>query len=134
MHDETPLVVHWDTFEFNCRDVLDRFKKSKFNYFYKNRRDKVLVGFWEAEEGSEVIGEVIGGGTSDEVMMVIEGQLHVSAEGMPEKVAGPGDAVMCLRHRQTRVEVKEKARVLFIVWGMDVDEASSIFEETPKER
>jgi ethanolamine utilization protein EutQ (cupin superfamily) len=128
MSEEMPLVVRWDSFPFDCRDVMDRFQRSTFNYFHKDKDAKLLMGFWDVEQGSEVVGEVVGGGSTDEVMVVLEGRLFVSSPGMPQQVANPGDLVMCMRHRQTRVEVKERARVLFIAWNIDIAEAERTFQ------
>jgi len=69
---------------------------------------------------------MIGGCTSDEIMVVLEGELHVSAPGMPEQIAWPGDLVAAMRYRQTRVEVKGRARVCFIVTGIDPEEAETL--------
>jgi hypothetical protein len=123
MAEELPLVIHWDTFPLDIRDPLKRFKHSRFNYLFRNEDAKLIMGFFELEDGAEVIGELIGGGTSDEIMVVLEGQLYVSAPGMPEEVARPGDLIACMRYRQTRVAAKERARVFFVVQGISPDEA-----------
>jgi hypothetical protein len=123
MAEELPLVIHWDTFHLDITDPLERFKHSRFNYLFKNEDAKLIMGFFELEDGAEVIGELIGGGTSDEIMVVLEGQLYVSAPGMPEEVARPGDLIACMRYRQTRVAAKERARVFFVVQGISPDEA-----------
>jgi hypothetical protein len=120
---ELPLVIHWDTFPLDLSDPLKRFKHSRFNYFFKEAEAQLIMGFWEAEDGAEVVGEIIGGGTSDEIMVVLEGQLHVSAPGVPEQVAEPGDLVACMRYRQTRVAAKGRARVFFVVHGISPQEA-----------
>lgn len=126
MNEGFPLVIHWGTFPLDLTDPLKRFKRARFNYFYKDPEAKLLIGLWEVEDGSEIIGELIGGGTSDEIMVVLEGELHVSAPGMPEQIARPGDLVAAMRYRQTRVEVKGRARVCFIVNGIDPEEAETL--------
>ena len=126
MTEELPLVIHWDTFPLDITDPLKRFKHSRFNYLFKNEDAKLIMGFFELENGSEVVGELIGGDTSDEMMVVLEGQLYVSAPGMPEEVAGPGDLVACMRYRQTRVAAKERARVFFVVQGLSPEEAERV--------
>lgn len=123
MAEELPLVIHWDTFHLDITDPLKRFKHSRFNYLFKNEDAKLIMGFFELEDGAEVIGELIGGGTSDEIMVVLEGQLYVSAPGMPEEVARPGDLIACMRYRQTRVAARERARVFFVVQGISPEEA-----------
>ena len=128
MTEKMPLVVRWDSFPFDCRDVKDRFQHNRFNYFHKDKDAKLLMGFWEVEQGSEVVGEVVGGGNTDEVMVVLEGRLFVSSPGMPQQIATPGDLVMCMRDRLTRVEVKERTRALFIAWNMDVAQAEQTFQ------
>ena len=117
MTEQLPLVIHWDTFPLDISDPK-RFKLSHFNYLYKNEDARLIMGYWEAEEGAEVIGEMVGGGTSDEIMVVLEGELHVSTPGMAEQVARAGDLVACMRDRQTRVAVKERTRVFFVVQGI----------------
>lgn len=123
MPEELPIVIRWDTFPLDLRDPLKRFKHSQFNYFFKDQEAQLLMGLWEVEDGAETVGEIIGGGTSDEIMVVLEGQLHVSAPGIPEQVAGPGDLVACMRYRQTRVVAKGRARVFFVVHGIDPEQA-----------
>ena len=123
MPEELPIVIRWDTFPLDLRDPLKRFKHSQFNYFFKDQEAQLLMGLWEVEDGAETVGEIIGGGTSDEIMVVLEGELHVSAPGIPEQVAGPGDLVACMRYRQTRVVAKGHARVFFVVYGIDPEQA-----------
>lgn len=123
MTEELPLVIHWDTFPLDLTDPLKRFKLTRFNYLLKDQEAQLLMGFWEAEDGVEVVGEIIGGGTADEVMVVLEGQLYVSAPGIPEQIAGPGDLIAAMHYRQTRVVAKERARVFFIVYRIDPEEA-----------
>jgi len=120
--DQLPLVVRWGSYPLDRADPLPRFAWSRFNYFLKDPEARVMMGFWEVEEGEEVVGEIVGGGTADEIMVVLEGQLYVSAPGMPEEIAGPGDVVACMHYRQTRVEAKERARVLFVCWRIDPEE------------
>ncbi len=128
MSKNLPLVAHWDSFPFDCRDVMDRFKLSKFNYFHKDRNAGLMMGFWEVQEGSETIGEVVGGGSADEVMVVLEGEILVSSPGMQPQVARVGDVILCMRHRETRLEVQDRARAFFVVWDIDVEEAGRIFQ------
>ncbi len=123
MAEELPLVIHWDTFPLDLTDPLKRFKLTRFNYLLKDPEAQLLMGFWEMEDGSETVGEIIGGGTADEIMVVLEGQLYVSAPGIPEQVAGPGDLIAAMHYRQTRVVSKERARVFCIVWRIDPEEA-----------
>lgn len=126
MAEELPLVVRWDTFPLDLNDPLERFKVSRFNYFHKDREAQVLMGFWEAEDGAEVVGEIVGGGIADEVMVVLEGQLHVSAPGIPEQVAGPGDVITAMHYRQTRIAAKDRARAFFIVYRHDPEEMDRV--------
>jgi ethanolamine utilization protein EutQ (cupin superfamily) len=122
---ELPLVIRWDTFPLDISDPK-RFKVSQFNYLYKNHEAKLIMGYWEAEDGVEIIGEMVGGGTSDEIMVVLEGQLYVSTPGEPSRVARPGDLVACLRNRETRIEVRERTRVFFVVQGIQPDVAEGV--------
>jgi ethanolamine utilization protein EutQ (cupin superfamily) len=134
MPEELPLVVRWNTYALDHTDPLRRFALSRFNYFVKDAEARVMVGFWEVEDGEEVVGEIIGGGTADEIMVVLEGHLYVSTPGMAEKVAGPGDVVAAMRTRQTRVVARAKAKVLFVCWRIDpekVEEAMSPREASP---
>lgn len=122
MTEELPLVIRWDTFPLDFTDPLERFEVSKWNYFVKDPEARVLMGFWEAEAGSEVVGEIVGGGTADEIMLVLEGQLYVSSPGVEEQVAGPGDIVAAMHYRQTHVVAKERALVFFACWRIDPEE------------
>ena len=128
MSKDMPLVVQWNTFPFDCRDITNRFTHSAFNYFYKDKEADLLMGFWDVEEGSEIVGEVVGGGISNEVMVVLEGELLVSSPGIPEQIARSGDIVMCMQYRQTHIKVKERTRVFFLVWDIDIEEAERTFQ------
>ena len=127
MTEELPLVVRWNTFPLDIADPLERFKLSKWNFFLRDKEAQILMGFWEAEDGTEIVGEIVGGGTSDEVIVVLEGQLYVSAPGIPEQVAGPGDLVTAMHYRQTRIVAKERARAFFIVYRCDTEEMEEAF-------
>lgn len=85
---------------------------SRFDYFRKDQEAQALMGFWEAEDGIEVAGKIVGRATKDKVMVVLAGQLYASAPGILEQVAGPGDLVAAVHYRQTRVVAEKRARVL----------------------
>ena len=115
---DMPRVIRFDTYPLDLEDPLKRFKTSKYNFFIQDESAKVTVGFWEAEDGKEVPGEMIGAGVAHEVMLVLEGEAHISCEGFPDEIAGPGDAILCSPHRKTQIEVKKKIRAFYFVWGL----------------
>ena len=129
MTEELPLVIRWDTFPLDINDPAQRFGLSRWNFFLKDRGARVRMGFWEVEDGAEVVGEIIGeitGHTADEVMIVLEGQLYVSSPGVPEQVAGQGDVIVARHGRETHVVAKGRARAFFVAYGSDPEEAERI--------
>ena len=120
MAEELPLVVRWDTFPLDIIDPAKRFEMSRWNSFVRDREAQIVMGFWEAENGAEIVGEV--SGASDEVIIVLEGRLYVSTPVMVEQVAEPGDAIMATRCRETRIMAKERARAFFMIYAVDPDQ------------
>jgi uncharacterized cupin superfamily protein len=126
MADPLPLVIRWDTFPLDISDPLQRFRLSRWNYFHKDQAAGVMVGYWEAEAGQETVGEGVGGGTADEFMVILEGQVRVSDAGEPERIAGPGDVIAAMRFRRARLVVEERVRALFFVYHIDPDAAERV--------
>jgi ethanolamine utilization protein EutQ (cupin superfamily) len=111
---EIPVIERWDTHSLDLTDPKRRFKVSRWNYFLKDPATGVVMGYWEAEQGYEDLGQ---GGDFDEVMHVVLGRLYVACEGQ-ELVANPGDTVIIQRDRPTRIMVREPVRVFFICYPM----------------
>lgn len=114
MNIDIPVVAGWDSHPRNLKDAQGRFELSEWNYFLVDQEAGVLMGYWLAEGGLEVLGE----DDFDEVLHVIEGHLYVTCEGS-EYVAGPGDTVVVRQGRETRVEVRERTRAFFVCYPMD---------------
>jgi ethanolamine utilization protein EutQ (cupin superfamily) len=120
MAEELPLVVRWDTFPLDIIDPARRFQVSRWNSFVSDREARIMMGFWEAENGAETVGEI--SGATDEAILVLDGRLYVSAPGMAEQVAEPGDVIMATRRRETHIVAREPARAFFIIYAVDPDQ------------
>ncbi len=109
-----PVVEKWAQTPLDIVDPQERFEVSRWNYFYKDTEGGLVVGHWECAHGTEFLD---GTGSFDEMMIVIEGKLEVECEGQ-EYVAEPGDTVIILRGRPTRVSAKQPAKVIFICFPL----------------
>jgi ethanolamine utilization protein EutQ (cupin superfamily) len=119
MENQPPLIVHWDTYPLDRTEPVKLFEHSRFNYMYHQQEAGVLMGYWEVENGSEVAQDEFDLDPFHELIVVLEGKLYASGDGFEEQAAGPGDVVMILPNRKTRLRVEEKTRALFVVYGTD---------------
>lgn len=119
MAQELPLVVSWDTFPRDNTEPIKLFEHSQFNYFLRDQEAGVVGGFWEVEDGGEIMGDEPGGRKSNEILVVLEGKLFVRRDDGSEQTALPGDVVVVLRNHKTVVRVEERTRAFFIVWRTD---------------
>jgi len=115
-----PLVFRWDTFPMDLSHPPGRFKVSRFNYLVRDREAKVIMGFWEAEAGEEIVGETVGLDTADELMILLDGRLYVSAPGEEDCLAKPGDVIAAMHYRRARIVAKERALSFFVSFNIDV--------------
>jgi len=121
MSKEIPYVVHWDSFPRDVTEPVRLFETSLFNYFYTDNQNGVTMGYWEVKNGGEIVGDNQHPRESDEVIVVLEGKLFVSGDDKNEQEAGPGDIVMVLRGRETRIRAEERTRAFFLLWNADTE-------------
>jgi quercetin dioxygenase-like cupin family protein len=112
-----PRVIRWDTFPRDMTEPIHLFDLSRFNYFYTDQPAGVTMGYWEVEKGGEFMGDADHPRTNDEIIVVLKGRLFVSGDGEPEQTAGPGDIIMVLHGRETRLRVEERTRAFFLLWN-----------------
>jgi uncharacterized cupin superfamily protein len=109
-----PYVEKYADSRLNLKDPLGRMKRSDWNYFFLDQKNKFFAGYWEAEQGAEDLGA----DSFHELLVVLEGKLYVEAEGK-QYVAKQGDTVNVLAGRKCRVIVKEPVRSFFVCCPVD---------------
>jgi len=117
-----PYVVRWDSFPRDVTEPVRLFETSLFNYFYNDHKSGVTMGYWEVENGGEYVGDSQHPRDTDEVIVVLEGKLFVSGSDEKEQEADPGDIVMVLHGRETRIRAEERTRAFFLLWNADTEE------------
>lgn len=100
---DTPLVVRFDTFPLDVTEHVKLFERSRFNYFRRDDGLRVLMGFWEVENGEEWTDLGVsewGLAPKDEIILVLEGQIFGSGanratyaqDGLAQRVRNAGRA------------------------------------------
>ena len=117
-----PPVVNRSTFPLDMTEPVKLFERSQFNYMYQNQEAGVIMGFWEVENGEEVVGADFDLQPFHELIVVQEGELRVRSDGFDEQIARPGDVVMILPDRKTHIRINGRARAFFVVYGTDPSE------------
>lgn len=110
---DLPVVEHYGATPFYLKDPQGRMKRSVWNYFYLDQKNKAFAGYWEAEGGYEDVGE----DEFFELLYVIAGNVYVEAEAK-SYVAKPGDTVIIRPGRKCRITIKEPIKALFFCTGV----------------
>jgi hypothetical protein len=116
-----PPVVNANTFPLDMTEPVKLFERSRFNYLYKNQEAGTIMGFWEVEDGEEIVGADFDLKPFHELIVVQEGEMVVRVEGFEDQIARPGDVIMIFPDRKTYIRVNGRARAFFIVYGTDPD-------------
>ena len=109
-----PFVEKYADSQLVLKDALGRMKRSDWNYFFLDQKNKCFAGYWEAEQGAEELGA----DPFHELLVVLEGKIYVEAEGK-QYVAQRGDTVIVLAGRKCRVVVKEPIKSFFVCCPVD---------------
>ena len=108
------MIERWSTHPFDLCDPYKRFKKSNFNYFLKDPQNGIVIGYWDAEDGYEDLGEE----GFHEIIHVMEGRLFVMVNGR-EEIAHKGDTVVIKNGQHSRIIVRGHVKALFVCYAMD---------------
>lgn len=122
---DIPVVVKLDTFPMNLEDKK-RFKLSRWNYFLRDYKNKYVAGYWEAEEGEELLGN---NEDFDEFMIILKGKLEVRYDNISE-IAGPGSCIFVKGDRPVTLIVSERIEAFFFCIPMkDIESYENMVKE-----
>lgn len=113
---ELPHVVDSEKINYDLHDTLNRFKRSEFNYFAKDKEHGLVAGYWEAEDGFEDLGQ----DEFHEFIVVLQGRVYLQPEESTEEIiANPGDTVIVVSGRKVKLIVREPVKAFFICYPMN---------------
>ncbi|MFH1615991.1 MAG: hypothetical protein ABIG61_13020 [Planctomycetota bacterium] len=126
-----PHIVKFNEVKYDLHDPWQRFKRSEFHYFLKDKEQGLVAGYWEAQDGYEDLGKEQD--SFHELLLVIEGSLYVRSQNCSQElVAGPGDTVVVVRGRNIRIIVREPVKVFFVCYPMGTGNAIDDYEKMAK--